>query len=180
MDRFLASSKQRARDRSIRWKLVPWGSREQAYRRFRAAVREKEADIVVLLVDAEGPVTTSRISHLAERDGWNLDFTDTNAVHLMVQSMETWIVADVEALQSYYGSGFRRRALPSTTDLESVERSAIGAALQRATRDTRKRTYHKIRDGSNLLGRINPEIVQGKCPSSARLFDAINSFIELN
>ena len=93
MDQFLAPVKQLARERAMRWKLTPWGSRSDAYRRFRTAVRDQEADVVILLVDSEGPVHAAPKRHLADRDGWNPDFAGDNVVHLMVQSMETWIVA---------------------------------------------------------------------------------------
>ena len=178
MDQFLGSMKQLARERAMRWKLTPWGSRNDAYRRFRAAVRDKEADIVILLVDSEGPAHTPPKRHLTDRDGWDLDFANDDAVHLMVQSMETWIVADTAALTSYYGQGFRADALPSNPDLESIERNVIAAGLKQATRNTQKGTYQKIRDGGLLLERIDTDVVRAKCPSCAALFEALNSFLD--
>ncbi len=179
MDRFLSEVKQLARERSIRWKLAPWGGREQAFRRFRAAVRNNEADVVVLLVDSEGPaVAATPQRHLAQRDGWALDFTAANTVHLMVQSMETWIIADAAAVAKYYGNGFQRNALPTTSDLEEVDRTVVSAALKRATRRTGKGEYQKIRDGGRLLGEIAPAVVQRRCPSCAALFAAMGTFLD--
>ena len=177
MDRLLGDLKQQAREQSVRWKLVPWGSREQAYKRFRAAVQRAEADVVVLLVDSEGPVAATPEQHLADRDGWQLGFAAADTVHLMVQSMETWIVADSAALAAYYGSAFRSTALPTHSDLEAGDRTVVGAALKRATQATVKREYHKIRDGGRLLGLIDPAVVARACPSCAALFDAISSFL---
>ena len=178
MDQFLAPVKQLARDRAMRWKLTPWGSRSKAYDRFHAAVRDQEADLVILLVDSEGPVHTPPKRHLTDRDGWNLDFANDDTVHLMVQSMETWIVADAAALTAYYGQGFRANALPSTSDLESIERSTIATGLKQATRNTRKGAYQKIRDGGQLLERIDANVVGAKCPSCAAFFEALSSFLD--
>ena len=178
MDQFLAPVKQLARERAVRWKLTPWGSRSDAYRRFHAAVRDQEADVVVLLVDSEGPVHAAPKRHLTDHDGWNLDFAGDNAVHLMVQSMETWIVADTASLAAYYGQDFRATALPSTTDLESIDRNAIADGLKQATRNTRKGPYQKIRDGGQLLAHINADVVGTKCPSCAALFTALYSLLD--
>ena len=66
----------------------------------------------MLLVDAEGPVATGTCEHLRARDGWDMTGVDAQSVHLMVQTMEAWIVADADALGSYYGNGFNAGALP--------------------------------------------------------------------
>ena len=49
---------------------------------------------VVVLVDAEKPVDRAPHLHLQSRDGWDMGFADGNTIHLMVQVMETRIVAD--------------------------------------------------------------------------------------
>lgn len=69
MDRLLDSLKQQARDKGVRWKLAAWGSRGRAFDRFRAAVRQHEADFVILLVDAEGPVVAPPVQQL-DRSRW--------------------------------------------------------------------------------------------------------------
>ena len=76
MDRLLGALKQSARDRELGWKLVCCGPRDDAFRRFRNAVRTGDDSIVVLLVDAEDPVATEPRAHLQARDGW--DMTDTD------------------------------------------------------------------------------------------------------
>ena len=67
MDGLLGPLKQAARDKSLRWKLVCCGPREAAFRGFRKAARNAEAAIVILLVDAEGPVATGPCEHLQAR-----------------------------------------------------------------------------------------------------------------
>ena len=93
MDVFLGPIKQEVRNKSWRWRLVPCGSRDDAFNGFKNAVRNGVASIIVLLVDAEGSVETSARERLKFRDGWDLSFAADDKVHLMVQTMETWIVA---------------------------------------------------------------------------------------
>ena len=107
MDAMLKQLKQAAREKAMRWQLVCCGPRQEAFLRFRDAVRNGNDTVVVLLVDAEGPVEQEPRGHLLSRDGWNLNFLNDDAVHLMVQTMETWIVADPEALGEYYGQNFQ-------------------------------------------------------------------------
>lgn len=94
MDAFLTPLKEAARARSWRWKVVCCGPRAEAFDAFIRALRTGEAAVTALLIDAEGPVTTSPCAHLRSRDGWDLSGVADDLVHLMIQTMETWIVAD--------------------------------------------------------------------------------------
>lgn len=174
MNRFLDDLKQEFRVLRRHWKLVCCGPRSEAYRAFKRACDQGDDSIVVLLVDAEGPVTAaSPIQHLNARDGWNLDGIDDRMVHLMVQTMEAWIAADAAALGRYYGQNFRSKALPSRPDLEQEPKADVGRALNEATRRTRKGPYHKIGHASDLLARIDPATVRRRCPHCNRLFDTL-------
>ena len=108
--------------------------------------------MVLLLVDAEGPVEHSPCTHLRQRDGWETRFASESAVHLMTQTMEAWLVADADALADYYGQGFLANALPVARDLEFVPKRNIARALTQATRATGKGSYQKIHHASQLLG----------------------------
>lgn len=81
----------------------------------------------------------------------------------MVQVMETWIVADTDALEKYYGRGFRPNQLPRRQDLEEVSKESVATALERTTAETTKGTYHKIRHASDLLARLDPKRVKERC-----------------
>ena len=170
MDGFLGELKLAAQRRGWGWKLTCMGSRNDALSRFRRATERNEADVVVLLVDAEGPVEDGLLAHLRRRDGWQMDFAKEETVHLMVETMEAWIVADGEALGTYYGQGFRLNALPKALDLESVPKRDVEEALNVATRATKKGPYHKIRHASELLGLIKPIRVRERCAGCRRLF----------
>ncbi len=171
MDSFLNEQKQAARARGWRWKLVAAGPRDKAFEGFRHATRHRTADLVVLLVDAEAPLQHPPRDHLRHRDGWDLRFAEEDAIHLMVQTMEAWIVADPEALATYYGEGFLRNSLPDALDLESVPKVQIERSLKAATTRTRKGAYHKVRHATELLTKIDPTRVQHRCPGCSRLLD---------
>jgi len=174
MEVFLADIKGACREQGWCWTLVCCGSRNEAYRHFRHAHAKMEGGIVVLLVDSETRVSgRTAAEHLAGRDGWNLQYVD-DVVHLMVQTMETWIVADQDALTKYYGHGFRENVLPlHHPNLEDVNKSDIARALNRATEGTRKGRYKKIGHARDLLQHIDPTTVRQRCPHCDRLFETL-------
>ena len=178
MDALLQPLKDAARAKALRWKLVPCGGRDKAFRRFRDAASNEDDTIVVLLVDAEGPVNGAPSSHLQARDRWDMGFADGNTIHLMVQTMETWIVADPAALSTYYGQNFNGNVLPRAVNLELVPKAVVAQALKQATDRTRKGRYHKIRHASELLKRIDVERVKARCPHCARLFNVLGRMID--
>ena len=177
MDVLLQSLKDAARARALHWKLVPCGRRDEAFRRFRDAAGNGDNAIVVLLVDAEGPVDRAPHLHLQSRDGWETGFADENTIHLMVQTMETWIVADPDALSRYYGQNFNGNVLPRRTNLEEVAKKDFARILNQATERTTKGRYHKIRHASELLKRIDVERVKARCPHCVRMFREIERLI---
>ena len=178
MDALLRPLKEAARAKALRWKLVPCGARAQAFRGFRSAAVNGDDTIVVLLVDAEGPVDRAPHLHLQSRDEWNMDFVDEDTINLMVQTMETWIVADPDALSTYYGQNFNGNVLPRRTNLEEIEKEEVTQILNRATERTTKGRYHKIRHASDLLKRIDVERVKQRCPHCARLFNVLGRMID--
>ena len=178
MDTFLQPIKEAARDKALSWKLVCCGPRNEAFQRFQNAVNSRDNAVNILLVDSEGPVNQLPRRHLRDRDGWNLNFTREDAVHLMVQTMETWIVADPAALQSYYGPGFRTNRLPRATNLEGVPKTDVENSLREATERTQKESYHKIRHAGDLLKLIDVESVKARCDHCQRLFDGLGQIVE--
>ena len=181
MNVFLNELKDKARKKSWQWRLVCCGPRDDAYRGFKNEYQNTDTTIVVLLVDAEGPVTSdSPTNHLAAKDGWDLEKVEDDSVHLMVQAMETWLVADRDALAKYYGQDIRRNALPNRQNLEEESKVDIANALEEATHRTQKGRYHKIRHASDLLKSINPQTIRDRCPSCARMFDTLGHLIEGN
>lgn len=177
MDEFLSELKKSARERAWRWNVACRGGREETFDAFRTACRSGDHVIVILLVDAEGPVHRHPRLHLSENDGWNMNGVEEDRVHLMVRTMETWIIADRKALESYYGPDFVGNALPKARDLELVAKNDVADALRRETRRTRKGAYHKINHAVELLRRIDSAEVRRRCRHCERLFSVLGSAI---
>ena len=102
--------------------VVASGSRREAFDDFCAAVRSPgKYDFIMLLVDSEDPVVAGSNSwqHLKARDNWDQPSGATDdQVHLMVQCMEAWFLADKDCLVAYYGNDFNQNALPARQDIE--------------------------------------------------------------
>lgn len=180
MDSFLNRLKEAAAARSWRWNLVPCGGRGDAFNAFRQAAQENVEGIAVLLVDSEGPVPSDKPfrEYLEENDRWDLSFASEDEIHLMIQIMETWIIADKKALANYCGEGFRKDELPNAQDMEGVSRSEVGRALEAAIGGSSRGRYHKIKHASDLLRQMNPDTVQDRCPACRRLFETLAEVIE--
>ena len=157
-------------------RVIPCGGRNDALARFRRAVEVRKESAAMLLVDSEQQMTAATArEHLRQRrqDRWDLSFASEDRIHLMVQAMETWVVADTKALALYYGEGFDKSELPETDDLESVSRASIARALRAATENSARRRYHKIWHARDLLRNMDPEAVQDRCPACRRLFETL-------
>ena len=177
MSKFLGEIKEAAREKRWRWNVVCCGARDEALDKFRNSRAADAPGIVVMLVDSEGPVNSPPRAHLHERDRWDLNEVDEDRVHLMVQSMETWIVADRNTLSQYYGQGFRANALPSRNDLEEEDKKSVADALKRATERTQKGRYHKIHHAADLLAKADPAKVRERCRHCERLFNTLGAAI---
>lgn len=177
LDGLLEELKSKARAKRLGWKLACAGGRQAAYEAFINALRTNQGAINVLLVDSESPITAEtgnadqdarvRVAHLTERDGWDFAAARAERVHLMVQCMEAWIVADADALAAYYGQGFARNLLPARQNLEEEPKKDVYDKVARATRNTQKGEYAKIRHASHLLQRIDTAKVAQRCPRFA-------------
>lgn len=172
-DELLSEQKNAARARRMHWKTVLCGSRNAAFDAFVNATKKKTADVVVLVVDAEAPVADTtpdgRAAHLATHDGWTMADIDAARVHLMTQCMEAWIAADPHQLESFYGKGFKKNALPDRKILDDEPKDALYAALDAATKGTKKGSYRKIRHASELLKRVRADVVGERCTSFRQL-----------
>jgi len=168
--KFLSELREKARDKRIRWSIVACGGRGATYDAFRTALSSHADAFNVLLVDSEGPVTAQPWQHLKARDNWDASGCSDDVCHMMVQDMEAWIVADADALQGFYGNGFRRGVLPGARDIETVSRDTVAESLTRATKDTAKGQYHKLRHGPKLLAQIEPAKVRSRASHCDRLF----------
>jgi len=175
---FLSSLRESARARRIRWNVVACGSRNSAFEDFKTALNTHSEAFNVLLVDAEGAVNHTPWTHLLNRDKWtNPGITDEHC-HLMVQAMEAWIIADMDALESFYGQGFNPNPIPRHHDVEKVPKNNLESSLKTATQNTQKGKYHKIRHGPKLLSLLDVATVREKAQHCNRLFETLTHYME--
>ncbi|MDR3715091.1 MAG: DUF4276 family protein [Puia sp.] len=182
-DALFMSEKSKAREKRASLRFICCGGRQQAYEAFINALAVNPETINALLVDSETSVAAVpvhkaqdaaiRVAHLhtktgtegrGQGDGWDFTGVASDRVHLMVQCMEAWIVADPDALEEFYKQKFNRDALPKQTNLETAQKSDIYHKLERATKDTQKGEYGKIKHASKLLEKISSDKVASRCP----------------
>lgn len=168
--KFLSSVRERARERRIHWNIIACGPRNAAFDAFQIALRQHVQAFNILLIDAEGPVSQTPLAHLQQRDGWPLPLIPDDHFHLMVQAMEAWVIADLDALARFYGQGFNPNPIPRQHDVEMVDKISLEQDLQLATRDTQKGEYHKIRHGPKILALIDVAKVRSRARHCERLF----------
>ena len=137
------------------------------------ALRQRLADYNLLLVDSETAVNANPWEHLSDResDNWNRPAgASEDQAHLMVQVMESWFLADKNALADFYGQGFLRKALPQQPNIEEIARQDVLKKLRHASKPTQKGEYHKTRHGFELLELIEPGLVRAASHHADSLF----------
>jgi len=164
-------------------KVFACGRRDDAYRDFKQAIKaNKNDEIPFLLVDSECAVAKEHENkpwdHLKQRDHWDKpdDATDEQC-HLMVQCMESWFLADPEALEKFYDQGFNKNHIPAQgQNVEKIEKEQVYKTLEMATRNCKtKGEYGKGKHSFKLLGLIDPEKVKTASDWAKRFFDKLKT-----
>ena len=158
-------------------RIVPCGGRRQAYSQFCTAVQNfGEHDVAVLLVDSEAAVTeNSAWAHVRNRkgDGWEKpENASDKQLHLMVQCMESWFLADRKAMREFFGDGYREKSIPpATAQIEKVDKTDLYNKLKTATKDTKtKGAYGKGEHSFKLLARLDPNLIKKASPWAEHFF----------
>lgn len=173
-------------------RVVAGGSRNSAYDMFCTSIKAGEP--ALLLVDSEEAIkpefqtgnaalTVDRAQwqpwgHLKQRvgDGWRMPAgSEDGQCHLMVQCMESWLLADREVLSSFFGQGFKPAALPAVSrPLEGLDKPLLYQALAQATSDCKtKATYGKGDHSFKLLALIDPAKVFRASPWAQRFIETL-------
>ncbi|MEM7716577.1 MAG: DUF4276 family protein [Cyanobacteria bacterium P01_A01_bin.68] len=170
---------QLARNKNIKWNITVCGSRNNAFRDFKNALKSHRDAFNLLLVDSEAPVNQNNTSweHLSKRDNWTPPEIDNSHCHLMVQTMEAWMIADIETLKQFYGKGFKENAIPKTSDVENIDKSTLTSSLKEATRNTSKGEYQKIKHAAKLLEILDVEKVRQASFHCNRLFEILEAMM---
>jgi hypothetical protein len=153
-------------------RLHACGGRDSTFEDFKIAHEDKgNSEYVAMLIDSEDPLTGSEPwEHLRNRgDRWDRPLgSENDQVLFMTTCMETWIVADREALGKHYGNRFQESALPPLTALESRSRHDIQDMLFHATRDC-SNAYKKGKRSFEVLEKLSPDELERHLPSFVRV-----------
>jgi len=157
-------------------RIVACGGRRAAYDRFRTACGSNET--ALLLIDSEDFVMEkSPWQHLAKRPGDGFAKPENVAddhCHLMVVCMESWFLADKEALARFFGTGFKATALPQNPNVEAARKEDIYARLERATARCEKRgPYGKGKHSFKILCLVAPDKAREASPWAKRFVDTL-------
>jgi hypothetical protein len=128
---------------------------------FLRAISEKPASSLILLIDSDAPDNGSLLPNIMETPLWRQHAPkklSTPAVHWMVQVMESWLVADENALRSYYKKKLKPEALPKRENVEDITPSQVLRALSRASGGT----YDKASHAPKILEQLDPEKVRAR------------------
>ena len=156
-------------------RMFPSGGRRSAYEDFESHVATAgSGDYVGLLVDSEDTVNDIEKPwlHLRQRDKWAKPASASHdQVILMTTCMETWIVADRDALRGRYARrGLNENILPPLENLEERSRRDVQSQLERAT----DRQYQKGEESFRVLGTLNPVTLAEHLPSFNRARRILN------
>jgi hypothetical protein len=167
-------------------RVVACGSRRNAYESFCTAIKNGEE--AFLLIDSEDavnaqyqqglPDTWQPWAHLKDRVGDEWDkpagAADTQC-HLMVQVMESWFLADRDALKAFFGQGFNENALPAVNNAtEGIAKQQVYDTLAQATSHCKtKAAYGKGEHSFKLLTKIDPAKVTQASPWAKRFVDEL-------
>ncbi len=179
-DAFFSELKDAAREKKISFKIIPSSDTQTTYDDFMLSVRNSPQSFNLLLVDSDNAVAeneTARDFLQRKYKKWKLQTVTAEQIHLMVRIMESWFIADVDALKIFYGQEFKESAIPKNKNVEVIEKERVENSLKAATIKTKKEQYHKINHGAKILELINPQKVRQAAPHCEKLFAAIREKI---
>lgn len=156
-------------------RVIPCGSRSDAYNDFVTALSDPD-DNILLLVDSEDPISDIEKTweHLNRRDGWaKPEGAEDQDALFMTTCMETWLVADRATLKSFFGSSLQENALPPLNDLESRTRGDVQSKLRHATRNC-PGPYKKGKKSFQVLGKLDPQVLEEHLPSFERALNILD------
>ena len=163
-------------------RVVACGSRDETLKRFQIALNNigGSGEVPILLVDSEGPVQSGKTpwQHLRSRDNWKRpDNAQEDQAHLMVQFMESWFLADVSELESFFRRGSRTTSQAQRNDIEQISKEDVLNQLKAASRGSRKGAYRKGRHSFDILAQIDPEKVIQRSRFAKRLVETLKGHL---
>lgn len=164
-----------AREKNIKFRIIMCGSKFITFKDFLNAVKVYQESFVGFLIDSDNSVDNETEKSFLQKQNsdWHWQNVNEEQCFLMVQIMESWFLADIDALEKYYGQHFNRKALRQSKNVEKIAKSDVETGLANATRNTQKGEYHKTKHGAKLLELVSSRKVRESAPHCERLFVAI-------
>lgn len=137
--------------------------------RFAHPLPQQSGALRILIIDSEIEVPDVT-------KPWNVksgkpDWAGDQNCYLMVQCLETWLLADPRTLEEHYNSRnkpcFRASKLKAWPNLEKIPRKTVQKVLEDATADCGKPYGHA--DGNLIIAKVQRDTLK-KLSSVARLF----------
>ena len=163
--KFLSQIVQTAMARQCRVDLIATGGTPAAD--FHAALTAHPNAFNVLVLDSDGPIDDSLADLCLSK---KLDPKLQDSVFWMVPVMESWFLADIRSLKTFYGNGFKENALTGNPSVEEILKVDVYSKLKRATKDTKRGEYHKTKHAPALLSAVDVRLVRAAAPNCERLF----------
>jgi hypothetical protein len=145
-------------------KCIAGRGREQAIADFRKAIAKHSEALNCLLIDSDTADTGHLFETICQPQRVPEAFKDR--VFWMVECMESWFLADIQAVGQYYQADLAE-ALRGNPRVEEIPKRDVLRRLKAATNGR----YHKTQDAPHLLKRIRPDRVRQAAPHCRRLFD---------
>jgi len=149
-------------------------SKAETVKDFLRASSEKPASELILLIDSDAPDDGFLLRNMMTTRLWRQHVPrklSTPAVHWMVQVMESWFIADENALRSYYKKKFKSGALPKRENVEEITASQVLKALSRASGGK----YQKASHAPKILEQLNPTEVRRRAINCDRFLNFIST-----
>jgi hypothetical protein len=153
-----------------RWRFLAVATKGAPAGEYRTALEANPEALNFLLLDSDEPLKNGPRTNLLRRK--RLEGCDSESIFWMVQVMESWFLADTDALRLHYGDGFREKVLQGNPKVQEISKADVLSKLNRATKATKRGAYEK-NHAFVLLGLIDPDKVRKAAPECQRMFDTI-------
>lgn len=153
--------------------LKACGGRNAVFDDFCTALRSGQEDYIAMWIDSEEPMKDveaawSHLEGVRTVAAWKKPTgAEDEQVLFMTTCMETWIVADREALKRHYAHKLQESALPPLHALEDRSRHDVQDKLERATKDCQN-AFAKGKRSFEALEQISPAAL-AQLPSFKRV-----------
>ena len=159
-----------ASQKEMRFRLIHCGS--NPVEDYKISLKSNPNSLNFVLRDSEAPYTDALSRRLCRDAG--LSASDAKSVFWMVQMMESWFLADRNALKNYYDDErFHEGSLPKNPNVEEISKDDVADGLKRATKNCKKGAYHKRKHAPDILSKIDPERVKKASPQCRRIFETV-------